>query len=133
MNRTLFVTALLAALTAALHTFVGTAEIETPLMQSSLPREVALLLYAGWHLVSVALTLSAVSFFAAARSKNASLRSMVTMVSSMWLGFGAVFIVVDLAYAGPAMLLALPQWVLLLPVGVLGLWGNARAASAVAH
>jgi hypothetical protein len=44
-------------------------------------------------------------------------------VSGLWLSFGAVFILVDLVYAGPSMLLQLPQWVLLLPVGGLGLWG----------
>ena len=133
MNRILLATASLAGFTAALHTFRGTLEISMPLMQSQLPQEVILLLYACWHLVTVALILSAASLFMAARSKDASQRSTVTLISSMWLGFGLVFIVVSLVYAGPAMLLALPQWVLLMPVGLLGLWGNARPVQAAAR
>jgi hypothetical protein len=52
--------------------------------------------------------------------------AQVKIVSYLWLSFGGVFIVVDLVYGGYPMLLRLPQWVLLLPVGVLGLWGARR-------
>jgi hypothetical protein len=55
----------------------------------------------------------------------------VKLVSYLWLSFGAVFIGIDLIYAGPPMLLQLPQWVLLLPVGALGLWGVRREAASL--
>ncbi len=126
MNRILLVTSLLAAFTAAVHTFVGTAEIQGPLLQSALPRELSLLLYACWHLVSVTLTLSAVAFFIAARATPASPQPVTQVLAGMWLCFGLVFIAVALRYADTSMLLKLPQWSLLLPVGALGLWGCAR-------
>lgn len=124
MNRTFFLTAILAAFTAAVHVFVGTPEIEGPLLQSALPEEVRLLLYACWHLVSVTLTLSAAAFFVSARAGGTPPpHQMVKLVSCLWLCFGLVFIVVALLYSGAPMLLKLPQWALLLSVGALGLWG----------
>jgi hypothetical protein len=124
MNRTLLFTAILAAFTAAVHIFVGTPEIQKPLLQSALPQEVRLLLYTCWHLVSVTLSLSAVAFFVSAFANlSDSSRNMVKLVSFMWLCFGFVFVAVALLHSGVSMLLKLPQWILLLPVGALGLLG----------
>jgi hypothetical protein len=129
MNRTLFFTAILAAFTAGVHIFVGTPEIQNPLLQSALPQEISLLLYTCWHLVSVTLSLSAVAFFVSAIANlTDSSRNMVKLVSYMWLGFGFVFITVALLHSGVSMLLKLPQWILLLPVGVLGLLGCSNQA-----
>ena len=132
MNRILLSAALLAAFTAALHTFVGTGKIEGPLLQSALPKELSLLLYACWHLVSVTLTLSALAFFLAARAAgSAQALHTVKLLSAMWLCFGLVFIAVALLYTGFPMLLKLPQWVLLMPVGILGFWGAAQSNQGV--
>lgn len=127
MNKILATTSALAAFTAALHTFGGTPEIEVPLLQAPLVPEISLLLYACWHLVTVALTLSAIGLFISATPKHA-VRShyMALFISFMWIAFGLVFVVVDIAYSGLSMLLLLPQWILLLPIGFLGLWGCAR-------
>lgn len=126
MNRPLLAATLLAALTASLHTFGGTPEIEVPLLQSGMSTDVSLLLLACWHLVTAALTVSAIALGLALRSPNQQAMEQVKIVSYLWLSFGGVFIVVDLVYGGYPMLLRLPQWVLLLPVGVLGLWGARR-------
>lgn len=123
MNRPLLGAAFLATFTAILHTFGGTPEIEGPLLESGLKSEVSLLLLACWHLVTAALTISAIALVRALRQSGGQSMATVTLVSYLWLSFGAVFILVDLIYAGPHMLLQLPQWVLLLPVGALGLWG----------
>ncbi|WP_157661126.1 hypothetical protein [Burkholderia ubonensis] len=123
MNRPLLAAALLASFTAALHTFGGTPEIEGPLLQSALKTEVSLLLLACWHLVTAALAISAIALGLALRPSEVRSTTTVTLVSYLWLSFGAVFILVALIYAGPHMLLQLPQWALLLPVGTLGLWG----------
>ncbi|WLQ16582.1 hypothetical protein O5O45_11685 [Hahella aquimaris] len=131
MNRTLFVAALLAAFTAAIHIFIGTPEIQDPLLQSGLPKEISLLLYACWHLVSITLALSAVAFFIASRAmtSNASLLLLPKFISYLWLGFGLIFIAVALLFSGSDMLMSLPQWTLLLPVGALGLWGCSKPSA----
>ncbi|MGI0119619.1 hypothetical protein [Zooshikella sp. RANM57] len=127
MNRTLLITAILAAFTAAVHIFVGTPEIQEPLLQSNLPKNISLLLYSCWHLVSITLVVSAAAFYISARGKlTGSSLPMVKLTSCMWLCFGLVFIVVALLFSGPSMLITLPQWTLVIPVGLLGLWGCSK-------
>ncbi len=129
MNRTLFFTALLAAFTSAVHIFIGTPEIQVPLMQSELPQEISLLLYACWHLVSITLAFSSIVLFISARG-GASQSSIYTarLISYLWMCFGMIFILVAILFSGINMLLALPQWILLLPVGLLGLFGSKPVA-----
>lgn len=127
MNKILATTSALAAFTAALHTFGGTPEIQTPLLQAPLAPNISLLLYACWHLVTVALTLSAIALFIAAKPKHeVQSHYMALFISVMWIGFGLAFVVVDIVFSGLPMLLVLPQWVLLIPIGLLGLWGCSR-------
>jgi hypothetical protein len=127
VNKILATASALAAFTAILHTFGGTPEIEAPLLQAPLATEISLLLYACWHLVTVALALSALGLFISATPKHAvQSHYMAIFISFMWIAFGLVFVVVDVAYSGLPMLLTLPQWILLIPIGLLGLWGCAR-------
>ncbi|MEJ2794347.1 hypothetical protein WAE56_13105 [Iodobacter sp. LRB] len=127
MNRPLLLATLLAIFTAALHAFGGTLQIEGPLLHSNMPQEVSLMLFACWHFVTVALTLTAIALGLAARKPNTKSMATVTLISCLWLSFGTIFILIDVLYAGPHMLLQLPQWILLLPVGLLGLWGVSKA------
>lgn len=128
MNRFLFVSSILAVFTACVHFFVGTAEISAPLLNSSLALELKFLLYACWHLVSCVLFFSAGAFLISAlpRHREAAY-SLALFVSWLWLAFGAIFIVVGLVGAHGTLLFKLPQWILLLPVGVLGLLGCASS------
>jgi len=126
MNRLLLIASLLAAFTACVHVFVGTAEITSPLLSSPLAPEVSFLLYACWHLVSCALVFSAIALFISALPRHRQpARLLALFISWLWLAFGAVFVVIGFAGAGGTLLFKLPQWVLLLPVGILGIFGCA--------
>lgn len=127
-NRIFFIAGLLAAFTAALHTFVGTYEVHTPLLDSSLPRPLALLLYACWHLVTVALCFSAWVFLRPPKPRTLQTRAVVAgAFGLMWLLFGLVFVVVALTIGGDvSALVTLPQWALLLPVGALAWLGSRK-------
>jgi hypothetical protein len=124
-NRLLLSSGLLAAFTAALHTLAGTPEIQEPLLSSSIPQPISLLLYACWHLVTVTLIVSALALiWSAGSKKTVKAGALPCFISVLWLLFGLVFVVVALWFSGPSMLLVLPQWVLLIPVGILGLLGD---------
>ncbi|MCU0490946.1 MAG: hypothetical protein MUD01_05140 [Chloroflexaceae bacterium] len=124
LNYLILSSGVLAAVTATVHIIVGGKEVTRPLLASAVDYVVKLTMYACWHLVSVALVLSALALLAVgAGLVNAP--ALVAFVSALWILFGAVFLVVTLVVAQPRGLLRLPQWVLLLPVGVLGLWGLA--------
>lgn len=127
MSRILLTTSALAAFTAVLHTFAGTPEIKTPLLQAPLATEISLLLYVCWHLVTVFLVISALGFDISAKPARAvASLYMAIFISCTWICFGLVFVVIDLIYGGLPMLFKLPQWILFIPIGFLGLFGCSR-------
>ena len=127
MNKLLLSASILATATTAIHAFAGGADVATPLLASQLSEEPRLTLYAVWHMATVALGLSAVAFFVGAMPRYAAGgRSMVQFAALLWLAFGAVFIVVAATQPGSNLLFKLPQWVLLIPAGLLAMVGANR-------
>lgn len=113
---------ILAGITAFIHVIAGGKDVARPLLAGPVDEVVKLTLYACWHLVSVALYLSSIVLLGYGAGFYGSPET-VAFVSIMWLLFGAVFLVVTLGLAKPRGLFRFPQWTLLLPVGLLGLWG----------
>lgn len=123
MNRRLVIAAVLAAFTAAVHVVAGGADVVAPLLASSMAGEPKLTLYAVWHMVSVALALSALALLLASLPQHRlPARYLVLFVSVLWCAFGVVFLTIAVMQPEAGWLFRLPQWVLLLPVGLLGLW-----------
>lgn len=131
-NRLLLIAGLLAAFTAVVHTLAGTYEIHKPLLTSALPKPLALLLYACWHLVTVALCLSALALLRPPAPRTVqSQAALASAIGIMWSLFGLVFIVVALLLGDTiSTLLVLPQWSLLLPVGILAWLGSRKLVAA---
>lgn len=113
-----------AAFGAFLHTVFGTSEVHTPLLQSAIPREVSLLLYVCWHLITIVLIGSTIVLFLAMRAqgKNPWIGA-ARFVGALWFSFGLVFIAIALTFANAAMVLILGQWIILIPIGLLALYG----------
>lgn len=129
MNRLLVFAAVLAAFTAAVHILAGGSDVAAPLLASPMAGEPKLTLYAVWHMVSVALAMSAPALFIGSLPRHArAARYLVLFVSTLWCAFGLVFLCVVAIQPEGGWLFKLPQWVLLLPVGLLGLWGGVDAA-----
>lgn len=125
MNRPLLIAALLAAFTFCVHLFAGGPDVAAPLLVSTLAAEPKLTLYAVWHMVSAALALSVIAFFVGALPRRAhAARYLVLFVSALWCAFGVVVLVVAAMQSERGWFLKLPQWIVLLPVGLLGLWGG---------
>lgn len=130
MNRLLLLAAVLAAVTTLVHIFAGGADVAAPLLASALHPEVKYTLYACWHLVSLTLGLSAgVLFWAAHRNQYQPWHKTIRLVGSLWAGFGGVFLVIALACPESGGLIKLPQWILLLAVGILAWWGSLPGSS----
>jgi len=126
-NRALLVAAYLAAFTSIVHTIGGTLEIHTPLLTSPLPEPISLLLYACWHLVTAALILSAVALFWSSHNNRAESNfALPAFIGILWVSFGVVFVFVALYFSGLNGLMVLPQWVLLIPIGALAIYGAGK-------
>lgn len=66
-------------------------------------------------------------FFVGALQRHAAAtRLMVQFAASLWLAIGAVFILVAVTQPGSNLFFKLPQWILLIPVGLLALAGARR-------
>jgi hypothetical protein len=129
MNKPLLIASLLTAFIAAVHIFAGGADIAAPLLASSLADEPRLTLYAVWHLVTVTLVLSAIALYVSAQPRYAvATHYLALFISVLWLCFGAVFLLIASTQPGEDLFLKMPQWILFLPVGLLGLWGSSRIA-----
>jgi hypothetical protein len=127
VNKPLLFAALLTACIAAVHLFAGGTDVATPLLVSSLAEEPRLTLYAVWHLVTVTLVLSAIALYVSALPRHAiAAHYLALFISVLWLCFGVVFLLIASTQPGEGLFFKMPQWILFLPVGLLGLWGTSR-------
>jgi hypothetical protein len=123
MNRFLIAAAAGAAGTTALHLIGGEADVHAPLLALTDGGEMALYVSVLWHGVSAMLLLCALTFGLAARDPQRH-RLAVLLAAGLMLALGAVFLAYGVARLGSVWVA--PQWVLLVPIGVLGALGMVR-------
>jgi len=111
----------LAALTALAHGIIGTWDTLLPLLRADLPPMVAATFHACWHFVTLFLVTSTVVFARRGRQSR--------LLAWLWVGFGGCFLLTG-AIAGSLMLA--PQWIVLIPTGVLILWSRQTQGTGVA-
>lgn len=125
MNRRMMAAAALALLTAGVHLVLGGQDVIDPLLDSALQHTAKLTLYGAWHLVTVTLFASAAVLFVGARAPGAAgPRARARLVGWLWCAFGLVFLAVAAGQGGGDAFMEWPQWILLLPVGLLALSGT---------
>jgi hypothetical protein len=124
MNWRLVSASLLAGFTFVIHFIWGGRDVADPLLGSTLAGELKQTLYAVWHMASWVLLVSAIALFLASLPKHQrSYRPVVVFISILWLLFAITFLAIAMIQPGSGWFLRLPQWILLAPVGALGLWG----------
>lgn len=129
MNKVLLLASVLAAAVTAIHVVAGGNDVVAPLLAAQLEESPRLTLYAAWHMVSVLLGASALALgWAALPGRAVPAASAVRLIAVLWVASGIVFLAVGLTQPGDGLLLKLPQWALLLPVGVLA-WLGANDSS----
>ena len=109
----------LSLFTAFLHTIGGQLTDVNPLLKSNLENLPKTEVLGAWHMVTI--TLFSTSFvwlyFAYKRKENLNIE-LLKFISYLYILYGIGFIIVSL-FQG----IFAPQWILLLPNGVLGLLG----------
>ena len=128
LNKILFPAAIVCALTSGIHIFMGGAEIIPPFLDLNFDIALKLTLLAVWHMASAVLVLSTVTLFVLAFRKGLREKGLLLFIGISYLVFGAVFLIICFVYFNESLFLQLPQWILLLPIGVLTLWGGLRKA-----
>ena len=124
VRRALAAACTLAAATFVIHVVGGGASVWRPMAESALADEPRLVSLSVWHMSSVAIGLSVVALGLGSLPRFASRsRYLVIFVSLMWVGFGLCFVGTALTESVDDAFSKLPQPLLLLPVGILGLIG----------
>ena len=118
MSLPFFLAALVSALWAGVHLFVGGREVARPLRAAALPHLVSQTAYLCWHFVSITLALMALLFLAAGMGWGAGLGLAATALA---FGFALTGLVLPPLLGAPYG--RLPQGWLFVPVVALGAWG----------
>lgn len=113
----------LALLTSLIHIFAGQIDPVRPFLNSDLPDIPKATLLGCWHMVSTLLVLAGVTLTYIGWSNVGELHSVVCFIAISFIVFALVFIAVGWYFFKLDAFIKLPQWTLLLPVGVLGLLG----------
>ena len=131
MNNLLLTAGAVGLFTTALHIFGGQITLIRPLLQSTLASDVKACLLVCWHTVSAYLLLTSGLYLFAGLNPPAEptqdIAVLLNAISSFYLLFTALFIVIGWTFFGYRTLYKLPQWTLLLPIGVLGLLGTTNS------
>ncbi|MFD5553089.1 hypothetical protein ACFWIA_04520 [Streptomyces sp. NPDC127068] len=126
MNGWFLTAGVTAAGVAVTHITAGHRDVVRPLLSGGLADEPRGVLHAVWHMVSVDLVLSVAALvYLALADDTSTTRLAAWFVAAHFLAYAVAFLVVTLSVGWPKPLLRLPQWMLLLPVGVLTVAGAA--------
>lgn len=123
MNGWLLTAGGIAAMTTCVHATAGGRSVVRPLLGSAVAAEPKRTLHVVWHMVTVDLLLSSLALLACA-FMTAPSTALVLFIAVQYVAYAAVFLIVTSAADWPRPLLRLPQWMLLLPVGILALIGS---------
>jgi len=133
-KRNITIATVLAGISFLVHTFVGTFEVQGPLLQSNVPRNVQVIFMVCWHIVTITLLASTFLFY---RLRSVEVTQPVATVLKTlglcWIGFGMLFPVTAFVLGGLPMVLQMPQVTLLVPTGVFAMLGARQNAGIAAR
>lgn len=123
MNPWWLASGLVCLVTAFVHIVAGHFDPIVPFLRTELEATAKATLHACWHMVTVMLFTSALALLGLGLSPGLSgARLLATFIAGLYVLSSIVFLVIG-AWRFRWRLLRLPQWLLLLPVGVLAALG----------
>ena len=123
MNIWIFSSGLLALFTTLVHVFAGQIDPVRPFLKSKLGDIPKATLLACWHLVSVTLFVSSLMLLYVGWYGIDSLYFLIQLLGFLYILYASVFVAVGLYFFGAKVFVKLPQWILLLPIGLLANYG----------
>jgi len=115
-------------LTAGIHLIAGHFNPIKPFVQSDLAPEPKATLHACWHMVTVLLFFSAGTLvYLGIRPEQNGSNLVSFLIGVQFVAYAIVFLTFNLIGNWKNKLLSLPQWTLLLPIGILAIIGSIEA------
>ena len=120
MVRTWIIAGVLNLFTAFVHLIAGHFEMVIPLLNSTMDIIPLATLYACWHMVSITLFFSSiVLLYIGIKPTKFASSHIATIIGILYILYSLLFLVLNIEYG----VSNLPQWILLLPIGLLSLYG----------
>ena len=120
MINTWIVAGSLNLFTAFIHLIAGHFEMVIPLLNSTMDIIPLATLYACWHMVSITLFFSSiVLLYIGIKPTTFASNHIATILGILYVLYSLLFMVLNIEYGFSS----LPQWILLLPIGLLSLYG----------
>ena len=128
MNYWWLVSGGIGLVTAFVHLIGGQFDIIKPFMRCDLAPVPKATLHACWHMVTVILFVSAITLlYLGVNPTSTGSNVLALLIGGQFVAYASVFLVFALAGNWSRKLIRLPQWILLLPVGVLSIVGSLAA------
>jgi hypothetical protein len=123
MKKIWIIAGILNLVTALIHTIAGHFELILPFMDIEMDIALKAILHACWHMVTVTLFVSSLVFlYIGVKPLRYSSAQIALLLGVPYIAFSLVFIALSMAHG-----LFLFQWVLLLPIGILAIYGAKTA------
>jgi hypothetical protein len=128
MNFWLITSGGIGFITAGIHLIAGHFDPIKPFIQSNLAPVPKATLHACWHMVTVILFFSAgvLVYLGINQGQNGN-NPIPFFIGVQFIAYAIVFLVFNLTGGWKNKLLSLPQWTLLLPIGIFALIGGFKA------
>lgn len=123
MNTWVFIAGIIGLFTSCVHIFAGQVDPIRPFLKSDLPDIPKATLLSCWHMVSATLVICGLVLTFVGWFNLNSFQNVVIGISVTFIIFSFVFFTVGWYFFKLNTFIKLPQWLLLLPIGVLGIVG----------
>ncbi len=112
-------------LTALIHLIGGQIGVIKPFLRCDLAAMPKATLHACWHIVTILLFASAIALlYSGVNPTSTGSNTLALFIGGQFVAYAIVFLVLALAGNWSNKLIRLPQWILLLPIGVLSIVGS---------
>ena len=121
MNRFWFTAGIINVIATIMHLIMGYLDPLLPLTQTGLNDVSMATLFAVWTMATLVMLVSSFNLvYIGIYPHKAGAKELALLWGGLYVAFALVFVIVNVSYA----FFSLPQWVLLLPIGLLALYGR---------
>ncbi|MCP4706684.1 MAG: hypothetical protein GY865_18955 [candidate division Zixibacteria bacterium] len=124
MNYWWLVSGAIAVISTFIHLFMGQAGVIKPFLKCDLDAIPMAVLHVCWHIVSVILFVSAIMLlYLGANPISVGSKIVALFIGGQFVAYAILFLTFSFLGNWSNKLFVLPQWTLLLPIGVLAIIG----------
>ncbi len=121
------ISGIVCLITAFLHLIAGQANVIQPFLKSGLLPDAKYTLLACWHMITAYLFTSGCMLIYIGITPGFKAGIVLSrFIGVQFIAFAIIFLIINFMVSSPKFFLSLPQWILLLPIGLLAIKGKQK-------